>query len=306
MYSKVVFNIGRLIRKTGNYIISLSQKENVVNNSKIKIFGNERNLYKTRFNDLFWLNQSGYIDQCIIKDGTFEEVSSQLVKQIVRKGDFVLDVGANIGYYSVICSKLVGNKGKIFCIEPTKHYYNILNMNLEANELNNVLVYNIGLSNKEDQLEIKIGDSSATLHSPGTELILNTELIELTTLDAFIERNRIERINFIKIDIDGHEPFFFEGAKKFFKTNKPIMMVEFSNQSLYLAGTDVLNLKKQIEMFGYVLYSEKTKREFNNIMEFLIECGNFQISANVWALPIDLATKINTLEELKDYNFNRT
>lgn len=107
----------------------LSQFCDYANKSKLMQKGTDRNLYKTRFNDLFWLNKTGYVDQCIINSGVFEEHSTRIARRLIKEGDTVLDVGANIGYYSVMFSKLVGETGKVFAFEPTKFFGTVLSRN---------------------------------------------------------------------------------------------------------------------------------------------------------------------------------
>jgi len=100
----------------------------------------------------------------------------------------------------------------------------------------------------------------------------------------------ISPIDFIKVDIDGHEPFMLDGSKSFFLKNRPVMVMEFSQLSLDVAGSDVREVKKRLDELGYVLFSEKTLAPMNR-RQFLIECGNFNRSANAWAIPEEMGIK---------------
>ena len=138
---------------------------------------------------------------------------------------------------------------------------------------------------------------SASLHWTPKTPPSNYEEIELQRLDDIVEKESIGKIDFIKIDIDGHEPFFVDGAVEFFKKNSPIILVEFANLNLFVAGSDAISLKEKLEKLGYVLYSEKTKLPFPSVNEFLTECGNYKYSANVWAIPRAIAkTKKSLLD----------
>ena len=239
------------------------------------------NLYKTRFNDFFWLDEDKYLDKCIIQSGIFEENSTQITKQLVKKGDVVLDVGANIGYYSILFSKLVGHTGKVFCFEPTEHYSDVLKMNLEANNIQNAEIFKIGLSNKNQELEIQIGNSSATLHSPGNQALKSQELIKLTSFDAFIKQYNIQKIDFIKIDIDGHEPFFFEGAWKTLEEYTPIILLEVNHLNYLEAGFTAWDFYDLLKKKNYFIYHEGKLTEIKTREDFLIKCGNFTYSSNI-------------------------
>jgi FkbM family methyltransferase len=243
--------------------------------------GSDRSLYRTRFGDLFWLNSTGYVDECIINSGVFEPLSSQAVKRLVRPGDTVLDVGANIGYYSVLFSKLVGDQGKVICFEPTRHYGKVLEMNIRANNLDNVEINKIGLSDKLQELEIWIGPSSASLHVPGNQKLKSSEIIKLVTLDSFIEEHPLPKIDFIKIDVDGHEPLFFEGAWKTLDRYEPTVLLEVSHPHYLNAGYTAWRFYDLLKDRGYFIYYEDGLVEINSQEDFLIKCGNFAYSANI-------------------------
>jgi FkbM family methyltransferase len=249
--------------------------------SKLISRSGERNLYKTRFGDLFWLTRRSYVDQCIINTGVFEDFSTAVVKQLVKKGDVVLDIGANIGYYSVLFSRLVGVNGKIMCFEPTEHYRNVLRKNIEVNNLVNVEVFDFGFSNKEQTLKIEIGDSSATIHSPGGVSLNKTELIKLVRLDNFVQEHNIAKIDFIKIDVDGHEPLFFEGAWKTLERFDPIILSEISHLHFLEAGFTAWDYFDMLKKKQYRIYHEDGLREITTKEDFLIKCGNFAYSANI-------------------------
>jgi len=243
--------------------------------------GSDRSLYKTVFGNLYWLNSTGCIDRSIIDTGVFESWSTQVVRRLVRSGDIVLDVGANIGYYSVLLSKLVGNQGKVICFEPTEHYGKVLEMNIGVNGLENVEINRIGLSDKQQEMEIYIGQSSATLHVPGNHKLSSSEKIKLVTLDSFLEEYPLPKIDFIKIDVDGHEPFFLEGAWKTLDKYGPTVLLEINHLNYISAEQTAWDFYNLLKDKGYHIYSEEGLAEINCLEDFLIKCGNFAYSANI-------------------------
>lgn len=281
MIARIRILSSKIIRIIGELLIVLSQKI-LCKRSKLVIKGDERSLYLTKSKDFFWLNETGYIDQNIIKTGIFEPQSTEAVKRLVKKGDIVLDIGANIGYYCIILSKLVGNEGKVIAFEPTEHFGKILKMNLEANEVTNVEVVNIGLSDKEQQLEIDIGPSSATLHSPlGYDIIEAKEVIKLTTLDNFVQQHDIKKIDFIKIDVDGHEPYFFKGAWKALDKFDPIILLEVSHLHYLEAGFTAWDFYNLLKRKNFKIYYEDQFDEIKTKEDFLRRCANFAFSTNI-------------------------
>lgn len=281
MIKSIILVFGKLVRMVGYALSKLSQFCDYANKSKLMQKGTDRNLYKTRFNDLFWLNKTGYVDQCIINSGVFEEHSTRIARRLIKEGDTVLDVGANIGYYSVMFSKLVGETGKVFAFEPTKFFGTVLRMNLEANGCTNVAMFKLGLSNKDQELIIQIGDSSASLHVPGKRALRTEEIIELKTLDGFIEEYKPQKIDFVKVDVDGHEPAFLEGAWKTLERYDPTILIEISHLHYLEAGYTAWGFYDLLKNKKYRIYSEDNFTEFKTKEDFLIKCGNFNYSANI-------------------------
>lgn len=269
---KLINNIGMLLFKA---------MCNFIHRSKVISKGVDRDLYRTRFGHLFWLNTMSYVDQCIIRNGIFEDKSTEAINLLVKPGDIVLDIGANIGYYSVLLSNLVGKNGKVICFEPTKYFRTVLKRNVEENNLNNVEIVNIGLSNKRQTLNIHISESTATLHSPGGESPQNSECINLVPLDEFIIEHNLPRIDFIKIDIDGHEPLFFEGAWSTIDKFDPIILLEISHSHYLEAGYTAWDFYEMLKRKQYKIYHEDKLTKITSKQDFLSKCGNFAYSSNI-------------------------
>lgn len=263
-------------------IFRFSQIDKRLSRSLIVKKGQDRDLYKTRFNELYWLDKNNYLDQCLIKDGYFEKHSTNATLQLVKKGDIVFDIGANIGYYSVLLAKLVGPKGRVLAFEPTNYFSQVLKKNLEANNAtNNVEIFNFGLSEKEQDLEIHIDGPSATLHDSTVDPHAKNEMIKLVPLDNFIKQYNLKRLDFIKIDVDGHEPFFFLGSEKTLEKFDPIILMEISHLHYLRAGFTAWDFYDFLKTKNYKIYHEDKLTEINSKEDFLIKCGNFAYSSNI-------------------------
>jgi FkbM family methyltransferase len=259
----------------------LSVSQNNPIKSELIQKGNLRSLYKTKDNLLFWLDENKYLDQCIIDTGVFEKDSTCFVKRILRTGDIVLDVGANIGYYSVLMSNLVKDNGRVICFEPVAAYRDILLQNIAINGLNNCQVYDFGLSNHETELEISVGECSATLHWVNDQPPSKTVMIKLKILDNIISSLNLEKIDLIKVDIDGHEPAFLEGALATIEKYKPVIILEVSHEHYLDYGITAWEFYTFLKDKGFFIYSETDLVEFKTKREFLYKCGNFTHSANI-------------------------
>lgn len=265
-------------------------KKTLQEKSKLIITGNPRSQYKLPSGALMLLNQDGYIDNQLINHGIFESNSTNLVLKLVKPGDIVFDVGANIGYYSIIFSKLVGSKGKVYAFEPTLHFRRVLEENIILNKINNIEIIDEGLSNANSSLEIEIGPSSATLHPPeGYDKTIGHESIKLTTLDAFVSKFNIDHIDFIKVDIDGHEPHFFDGAWDVLDKFNVVILFEISHLHYLEGGVTAWDFYKKLIDKKYNIYHENGLKKILSINEFLVSCADFSSSCNVIATKQEIS-----------------
>ena len=282
MYDRRLKNyVARILKKIGASALSLSEKLQLEEPVLVER-GKTRSLYRLPAGYDLWLNDTGYIDKQIIANGVFEPATTRAINRFVKEGDVVLDVGANIGYYTVLLSRLVGKNGKVIAFEPTSHFGDVLRKNIAANKLENVEVVNSGLSNKAHDMRIDIGPSSATLHSPkGFDEVVGHENILLTTLDEYVKKNMLDRVDFIKVDIDGHEPSFFEGAWEALAKFAPTVIFEVSHLHYLEAGVAAWTFYDDVCSKGFRFFYEEDFTEIKSREDFLRRCANFSCSSNV-------------------------
>ncbi|MFP4514867.1 MAG: FkbM family methyltransferase [Parcubacteria group bacterium] len=140
----------------------------------------------------------------------------------IQKGDFVIDAGANMGLFSILASDKVGGNGKIFAFEPIEKTNNIFAKNLKINNVKNCKNYKYALGNAKKKIPFFISNNKLDAASMfKNKKIAKKELIEQIRLDDFIKDNNIEKVDFIKADIEGAERYFLEGAKETIKRFKP-------------------------------------------------------------------------------------
>ena len=139
---------------------------------------------------------------------------------IVKEGDVVLDIGANIGYYVLIESKLVGEQGKVYAIEPVSSNLAQLQQNLKLNNCKNVEVFKLAVGDKNGKAKIYIPEKRnlSTLDKNALEGNLKSvEEIEVTTVDSFLDKK--PKPNFIRMDVEGYEFYIIKGMNKTLKLN---------------------------------------------------------------------------------------
>jgi len=141
----------------------------------------------------------------------------------LKQGNIVLDIGSFIGLSSMIFSKKFGEEGKVYAIEPVMH--NVIRKNIEENNINNVYVIPKAIGNEVGKTEIEIsdygGDASITRRESTKDYYKKKKIIELTTLDFLVKELELERIDFIKMDIEGAEELAIRGADNIIKQFRP-------------------------------------------------------------------------------------
>jgi len=249
--------------------------------SKLVETGTTESLYLTKDGNYYWLNDISCVDGDIKNTGVWEPNTTHAIKQLIKPGDVVLDIGANIGYDTVIMSKLAGETGKVYAFEPTLHYFDVLNRTLAANKITNTQVFNFGLSDKDAELEIYLGQHSATIHETQYKDTLRKEKITLHTLDEVAAEEKWDKVDFIKLDVDGHEPAVLDGGWKTIEKFSPIILLEVSHEHYLDAGVTAWDFYKLLKSKNFYIYSEEAMQPLDNLRDFLIKCGNFAYSGNI-------------------------
>jgi FkbM family methyltransferase len=262
------------------------QKKCSVDYTPVKILSVEENIVTAEVHGFIWkLDKTRYLDNQILKHGVFEKESKELIEDLVHPGMVVADIGANFGYYTLPMSKLVGPQGYVYAFEPVDRYRHRLLEHIKLNNIINVEVSNYALSNASGHGQINIGECSGTFHWCAPQKPEFTQKVILTTLDTYIEKREINKLDFIKVDLDGHETFFLEGAKNTLLKYKPIVLIESSQMNLHEAGSAAWELVDMIEDLNYTLISAKSRKIFPSRLDCLKEVANFSHSADILCIP---------------------
>ncbi|HEX5707829.1 MAG TPA: FkbM family methyltransferase [Pyrinomonadaceae bacterium] len=281
--------VRRGLKRAGGKLIALSERVPGAGESDapVEILEREGSWVVCRAGDyIFRLDPTQCVDADILDDGLFEPHSTTWVERLVRPGQVVADVGANLGYYTVRFSRLVGPQGHVHAFEPSPRYRARLQDHLRRNDCErNVTVSEFALSDREGEEHLYGDDVSASIHwvhdarRPSIE-----ETIRLKTLDAYAREADFARLDFVKVDIDGHEPRFVAGAAETLRRFRPAILMEFAQLNLLTAGSDVDQLAAQLGDLGYSLYSERTGELYTSRTTFLVDVMNCAHTANVICL----------------------
>lgn len=157
----------------------------------------------------------------------YEKRDSDMILHLVKDGDCVFDIGGNMGWYTIALAK-TKKEVTLHTFEPIKNTYNNLKRNVELNEIN-VNLHNIGLSDQEGELTFYFykecsGNASMALMNDDKENVKVQCRVE--TIDGFCQKQKIEKIDFIKCDVEGAELLTFKGGYAAIKRFQPIVFTE--------------------------------------------------------------------------------
>lgn len=286
--STIRFALKNFIRSFGSRLVSFSERISYSPMHTKETDG--RWIICTREGIEWKLDATLGVDSAIYRTGMFEPDSTRRLHELVNKGMVIADVGANFGYYTILCSKIVGNAGKVFAFEPSRKFRERLVDHIRRNNCTNVDVIGEGLSNKKETRRLFVGGDSASLYYWGSDARnADWEQVDFDTFDAFVRREKIERLDFVKVDIDGHEIRFLEGAKKSLRTMKPVILIECNQLSLQKAGSDVDDLFAALRSLGYEFRSEKDGQLFKDDDALFREAKNCAYSVNIICTPHTIA-----------------
>jgi len=232
---------------------------------------------KTILGNQMYLTKPSFTSWCLARDNIYEETETRFVLDNVKKGDIVLDVGANIGYYTLILAKLVDEQGKVFAFEPEPNNFHVLKKNVRANGYNNVKLERVVVSNKKSKTKLYVSKENVGEHriyksSTVSNDYINVEMIRLD--DYFVNHNLMDKISFVKMDVEGSELGVLEGMKEILARNKKIkILIEFDPRQIIDYGgkpKDIFDiLEKENFDFSYVDRKDKQIKKIGNITLFL-------------------------------------
>jgi FkbM family methyltransferase len=207
------------------------------------------------FNSVFELDLEDFIQRHIYW-GTFERNETRLVQEYLRPGMTFLDVGANVGYYTALAASLVGCGGRVIAFEPSPYAFDKLHAMVVNNKLEQVTAVHAGLSDMAEQgklyLDAGFHNHSPTMVSHGNATATTTE-INVVSLDDEATRLGIERIDLMKIDVEGYEPKVLAGAKRILKEGRiRAILCEFNEHWLSKGGSSPRHLENIMLDAGFV------------------------------------------------------
>lgn len=186
----------------------------------------------------------------------WEATETKWFVQSLRRGDVVVDVGANIGYYTVLAGLLVGETGRVYAFEPDPVGFEILRQNVVLNGLHNVVLEQKAVSNESGSLRLFLAQENKgdhRIYQPEGEERPFVD-VEAVRLDDYL-RGLDEFVDFVKVDTQGAELAILAGAADTVSRSPDLVMaVEYSPQALAGFGSSGEALVDLIKTFGFQMF----------------------------------------------------
>ena len=199
-----------------------------------------------RHGTMIYLASDRYVGQSLDRYGQFSEGEAHLLQHLVKPGNTIVEVGANIGAHTIALAKATGPGGVVHAFEPQRIIHQILCGNVALNALSNVYTYHAAVGRKSSSIMVPKLNYAATNNFGGISLgsCVAGEQVPIVTIDSY----NLSSCHLIKIDVEGMEGDVVAGAEDTIRRCRPLLYVENDRKEKSQA------LIQQIAALGYRLY----------------------------------------------------
>lgn len=217
------------------------------------------------------LNLDDWIQQQLYFLGDYEKAEIDYLYSTLKKGDVFIDVGGNIGLFSLNASGIVGNGGKVYAFEAFKPNYEKFSKHLTLNNFKNVTLEHLAISEERGYLEILYNDHYDNVGMASFYLkdFTAKEKVESISLDDYAKTHQITKIDMIKIDIEGGEFSALKGMSEILTNYQPKIIIEVNHIALKSSGHSEEDLIQILHEKGYTKTKILSKSEdsYNAVFE---------------------------------------
>lgn len=203
--------------------------------------------------------------------GAYEPIEAYLFCQLIKPGMTIIDAGANIGFYSLLASSYLGEKGKVFAFEPVPANYKKLESNIEQSQKKNIEVIKMGLWHKLDTLTFSLSDDMQDNQGSFTASETNSSgekfSCPVVTLDQLVAEERIPQVDLIKMDIEGAELFALQGAQNTIEKYQPSFLMEINQEACDAFSYPSQAIDELLLPLGYKIFRVSSLPENSGFVE---------------------------------------
>lgn len=197
----------------------------------------------------------------------YEQETAQEFLTVLQEGDVVVDVGAHVGFYTLLGASRIGERGHVYAFEPAPGNFEILNRNISINNLKNITTIKKAVTDKSSVAQLYLYDSVGnSLFTSSTVPDSKTIRVETTSLDCFFQQNEaaVPRIRVIKIDVEGAEIAVLEGMRAIIEKAQSLSVIcEVNLGALRRAGKETKELLALLQELNFRIRLAGSQREIS-------------------------------------------
>ena len=247
-------------------------------------------------NEFYW---KGY------ENSGFERISRGLWTQLAEKSEIIIDIGANTGLYSLLAN-LANPSAQVFAFEPIKRNVEKLEVNCALNHFQNISIMEAAISNEDGKTSIYQPETDVSTTSTLNKDVArerhveaNETVVETIRLDTFIKNNSLNKVDLVKIDVEGYEVPVFEGMGEILKTMKPTILAEIRIEE---NGAHIMEL---LDNCGYLFFDIDEKNPPRPVKEITKSSNNnFLICTPDIAEYLNLPTNNDPVDQAMKKNLD--
>lgn len=246
-----------------------------------------------------WVAKNDHVGQPI-REGRFEVAEVRFVESFVKAGMTVLDIGAHHGFYTLLCSKRVGAKGRVVAFEPSPRERKALQVHLKLNRCRNVRVEALALGNENTTGNLYVIEGRNTgcnsLKPPTAVGDISPVSVRVARLDEWLRQCKLDRVDFIKLDVEGGELPLLEGAAELLERRpRPVILAEVQDVRTQPWGYRAKEIIDHLARRGYKWFTPLA----DGSMELLDVTAN-EFEGNFVAFPEEFGIVLDTSKPVSD------
>lgn len=210
--------------------------------------------------------------------GSYEPETIKHFKDSLKEGATAVDIGTNIGYYTIIAGKKIGPRGKVFAYEPNRDSFNLLKQNIEINNFCNVTPVNIALSDSLGKRVLYFGDNKCTHSFADNRKTGKNEIVATDTLDNSLKKYGSPKIDVLKMDIEGAEILALEGMAETIKRSPGLaIFTELYPKAIRRLGRSPVEFLEKMRDFGFsISVIDEDRKDLVALNDFESFVSNFR------------------------------
>lgn len=201
----------------------------------------------------FVLNPANFVQRNFFWFGEVDRREPHVLAQLLTPGSVLFDVGANFGYYAVTLADAMGLDCRVFAFEPFPSTYELLHRHVQLNALEEVIqTYPLALSDEVGfaRMELNNRNTGAAALTNGVGIVR----VKVSTLDKFCAEHEINRLDFLKVDVEGYEEKLLIGGTVTINRFRPLIFIELNPPTLARTGSSVDRVVERLKEHGYALF----------------------------------------------------